>query len=824
MALDAPHVETNNPQVYMKVALAMIVKGTDEEAVKLDRALRFAAPYVDGVFLSVNFPDAPGMEDPRVKPFKLIADKKSRKVKALVLSVWEDDFAKARNANFALVPKEYDYIFWLDADDMLRGGDKLRSLLEETKRDCYSMWYQYDFDEHKNVTVTHQKVRVVKNDGSFHWVGRLHENLTTGRDTGPFEVKGIDVLHMIEKDELPEKGERNLRIALAMRDDSPDEPRSYLNTGRAYLGLSKYAEALVEFEEFLKRSHSEVEQYMARIALAETKHHLGMKFEAVDELRYAIGMKPTFPDAYVKMGALLNGMKRYQDAIVYLGEALQHKPADDVMVAFNPREYDYLPISLLAAAHYELNEIEKSLEYFELCLRIYPKDERLKNTVEKVREVVGNNQTMKNKASILAQLDDKDLKKALDDLDPEERQNPHIMVLANTRFIRETSSGKDVAIYCGYTSFEWNPKIAAEKGVGGSEEAVIELARRWAKNGWRVTVFNNCGHQGYTEPVVRAKGNGRATVEYRPFWEYNYRDRVDVLILWRHPLVAGYGPNAGTVLLDLHDVVSQDEFLEERMAHVDKVFVKTQAHADLFPKIADKLVIVPNGINPADLGGGEPVERDPNLIINTSSPDRSLSALLDIYEKVKAEVPEARLKWAYGWTVFDSVHGENKHYMEWKAKMQARMQELGVEELGRIPTKEVARLYQEGHVFLYPTEFYEIFCISAVKAQAAGCELVTSDFAALKEVVKWGVKIHSGKTQEDWSPPYKFDFAQTDNHDAYALQVVKALRAPAADSAYKLEQLAAAYDWDRVAVEWERYFPSHATLPPGDNELLHTAE
>src|SRR5437879_7213850 len=85
----------------------------------------------------------------------------------------------------------------------------------------------------------------------------------------------------------------------------------------------------------------------------------------------------------------------------------------------------------------------------------------------------------------------------------------------NTTYLKRTSSGKDLVIYCGYTQFQWNPQTI---GYSGSEEAIIYLARELTKFGWDVTVYNNCGHK----PVVDSG------VTYRPFWEFNPRDRQDV--------------------------------------------------------------------------------------------------------------------------------------------------------------------------------------------------------------------------------------------------------------------------------------------------------
>lgn len=791
----------------MKIALAMICKGTKEEAKHLDTALYHAAGHVDGIFVTLNAPKGEEIDPACYKVCK--------KHKATVSEfVWGDDFAEARNFNFAQVPKSYDYILWIDADDALRGGAALRKIIEATNKDCYSMWYQYDFDEQKRPYIVHQKVRVVRNDGTFVWRGRLHENIGSTRDVSIELIKGVDVLHLSTREHFEENKKRNLRIALKGKEEFPDDPRSYWNTGNAYHGSGMYEEALIEFATFLQTTESDEEKYIACLRVGEELWNTGKQYEAINQLRYAIGIRPTYPDAYTKMGAMLVSQKRYKDAVMYLTQSLKFPPPEDSIVVFNPRDYDYEPIRLLAVAHFEMNEIEKSLAFFKMCLEIYPQDEDLKSMVKKIGDTVETTKAMEGKAELMSQMTDEDLRKELDALDPKDRAHPAICHLANTRFFKTESSGKEIAIFCGFTQHEWSPEIAATKGVGGSEEAVIHLARRWAKLGWTVTVYNSCGFkeqadEEYTQGIVNAAQNGIGSVIYKPWWMWNYRDRQDITILWRHPFMAQYEINSGKVLVDMHDVLSADEFTPERLAHIDYVCFKTTAHADLFPKIpGEKKRIIANGIQPDQFTGASKKEK--GLIINTSSPDRSLSACLDIFEEVKKRNPEARFEWAYGWEVFDNAHGDNKRMMEWKATLQARMKTLGVVEHGRLNTQQIAELYERGHVFLYPTGFYEIFCISAVKAQLAGAYPVCTDFAALKEVVIWGDTVHVDIDKNAWAKPYQFDYAI--GKEAYPAIIEKTVAALEGNPHYTCpvrDEIISRYDWDRVAGIWQNLF-NHA--------------
>src|SRR5437763_4422773 len=208
-------------------------------------------------------------------------------------------------------------------------------------------------------------------------------------------------------------------------------------------------------------------------------------------------------------------------------------------------------------------------------------------------------------------------------------------VKRNTEYLKRTSSGRDLVIYCHRSGFEWRPGAS---GFAGSEEAAINLARGLSCLGWDVTVYNSCGHK----PVIDG------SVTYRPFWEFNPRDKQAAVILWRWPKPLDWDINADRICLDVHDVIPEDMLTNRgRLAKLTRIFVKSRFHRSLFRRVPDdKIAIVPNGIDLDLLTTGE--TKDPNLLINTSSADRSMSVLPKLFREVKRRVPCARLQWAYG--------------------------------------------------------------------------------------------------------------------------------------------------------------------------------
>jgi len=168
---------------------------------------------------------------------------------------------------------------------------------------------------------------------------------------------------------------------------------------------------------------------------------------------------------------------------------------------------------------------------------------------------------------------------------------------------------------------------------------------------------------------------------------------------------------------------------------------------------------------------------------------------------VKKKVPTAKFQWAYGWGVYDTVHKDNPIMMAWKQQQIERMEKVGVENLGRINHDEVAKKYCSANVFLYPTEFAEIDCISLSKAMAGGAIPVTTDFAALGEKQgNGGFFFHSSKTKDSWDGGY--DYGYKENTKEIADKVVELLFNPPIERSAMRQWAKQTYSWQSIAETW----------------------
>lgn len=778
----------------MKIALALIVKGDDKEAEVLDRCLASASPYVDGVFVTIT-------HKPNETPNQATIRVAERHKAQISHFEWINDFAAARNFNFSQVPKDYDYILWCDADDVWRGLDKLRNTIEAHPGvDCFSFWYLYEFNEHNQPVVAHKKTQVVRNDNCVEWAGALHEDFKENRSVSTFFVEGIDRIHLTNGERVAVAAVRNEEISRLTYEANPHDPRHHWNYANSLFGVGKHQEAHKVFTEFMDKSSSDEEKYIALLRLADCALGLGDEHKATEHLRYAIGLKPDYPDAYNELSKLLFNQRKYDEAEKMTLRALTLKPPYHSIIVMNPRDYDFNPLMLLAKIYWHKNRPDLAIIPLKGCLKISPNDEHTKQILAEMEKARDELAKILETVKRLQEITDKEtLAKELDALPAEYQSHPGICAIRNRAFLKETSSGRDLVYFCGYTTFEWNPELFKTKGFGGSEEAVVNLSREWAKKGWNVTVYNNCGAQPMTVDGVT----------YKPFWMWNPRDKQDVTILWRSPGPVDYDINSDKIFVDLHDVVKAGEFTPKRLEKITKIFVKTKFHRSLFPNVPNgKFEIVPNGM---DFGlFDQPVEKNQYLLVNTSSPDRSMDVLPKLFKKVKERVPQARLKWAYGWDIFDITFG-GEHYdkekMEWKEKIVKEMEDAGIENLGRLSQAECAKLYLEGNILAYPTEFAEIDCITVKKAQACGCLPVTTDFGALKESVQHGVKIKSQKTKDTWCLPYQFHFGLEDEtaQNAWVDAVVEQLQKPIEDRT-EMKQWTRRFEWPKIADRWHKVF------------------
>ncbi|KAM3102303.1 glycosyltransferase family 4 protein [Phormidesmis sp. 146-12] len=339
--------------------------------------------------------------------------------------------------------------------------------------------------------------------------------------------------------------------------------------------------------------------------------------------------------------------------------------------------------------------------------------------------------------------------------------------------------------------------LSVNRGIAGSEEAVIYLSQELAKLGYEVTVFNRCNDM---------EGE-YASVVYQSVDRFNPQDNFNILIFhraWTQPMQMNV--KARKTAVWMHDNPQLFPPLEEAqreafLASFDKLFVLSNAHASMFPEWIprEKMFLTKNGINIQDFNINS-IGRNPKRLIYISDYMRGIEHLLRRWKNVLQEVPDAELHLFYGWQLIDALAKSPMAEKIPKLKTQKQellplMQQKNVYEHGRVGHQQLIEELLKSGIYVYPCHTPEVFCISAIKAQACGCVPIVNDLAALNETVQSGIKIKGCAGDEE-----------TDRKFIEA--VIDLLKNPEKQEALRQNAFAlkASLGWDQVAQQWHQQF------------------
>ena len=698
---------------------------------------------------------------------------------------WIDDFSFARQQSFDLATG--DWIVWADADDIIENPFELRSIATKCDKDGVNAVvfpYHYVVDENGNTTVLQTRERLIKNNGVYKWVGKLHETLIPQSKMAlALSLNSVQWVHKTTAERVQSSKDRNVRILEATLEEELKtqnvDPRTVYNLGNAYFTVNNYDGAIGCYLQYIPLSGWVEERYLARHRVAsallykgDLAHSLEMAFTAIED-------KPEYPDAYIDIGKVYFEKKDFEKALHWFHEA-EKREVPEKLPVYNPIDYTANLSWLIGHCYVNLDQFKKALPYFQDFKKFYPKSEEVDKIIDIIQAGIKEAELVHAISIVGREVNTKEFWKMIP---LKFLEYPEVLHEKNKLIQRTTTTGKDMAIYCGNCIVEWDPTSEISGGIGGSEEAVINITKRLAKMGWNITV--------YGRPKKSGNYDG---VQYEHYTEFNPNDAWDVFISWRMPSVFNIKVNAKKKYCWLHDCTPEDSFGPDILRNLDKIIVLSKYHRSLYPNIPeDRFFYAGNGIVPDQFT--DSIKKIKNRCIYTSSPDRGLECLLGMWPKIIEQVPDATLHWYYGWEVFDQLHKDNPEMQEYKARIKKLLDQPGVVEGGRLDHNAVAEEYKKSEFWLYPTEFTETFCITAAKAQAAGALPITTNVAALDETVQYGSVFH-----------IKDIYSNKEAQEEYIKTVVSYMKEPSMvelELSDMKEWACGHFDWQHVAEQWD---------------------
>ena len=304
---------------------------------------------------------------------------------------------------------------------------------------------------------------------------------------------------------------------------------------------------------------------------------------------------------------------------------------------------------------------------------------------------------------------------------------------ANHAYFNEKWKKPIFALYTGPAWERWSPDSIDKGGIGGSETCAVHVARAFAARGYRAFVFSDIGgEEGVYDDVVYS--------DYRKFPAFAEQNYIDIFVTSRQTDVFSLPIRAGYKICWVHDIwLSSDPSYDVKRDLVDKYYVLSPWHRDFFVqhhRIApDQVVVTRDGVDLSRFNDAPARER--GRMIYSSSPDRGLDVLLELFPKIRKEVPEATLHVYYGFKNWEAAieRRNDPRQVEWMRRIKAALCQPGVTFHDRIGQRELAQEIMRSDLWCFPTFFTETFCITAAEMMAGGVPIVTSDLAALSTTV-----------------------------------------------------------------------------------------
>lgn len=722
------------------LTLCFICKNGDQnEMLTMRKMLKSVKPYVNDICATVTLSKEDESID--VALMNMLNDYECK----VSTFVWTNNFSDARNFNFAQA--ETDLVLWLDTDDELIGGEHMASALEmfDKNANLNELWFYYDYDRDKdgNTLSWFPRERIVRKS-THKWIGMLHENCICDYMPVGVVIHNIVVRHNAKHENIEAKAIRNLNIIREAysKEKKADklDPRTVYDLARSYHAMFLLKEAEEKFREFLGLTSSEQDYYDAMMRLVDIYISTGRLQVARDACHQSIKVKYEWPEAYLELAKCAFVEELWDECLHWISIARTKKPPMGGM-PLDPTKYTIKTAKMVEMCFFMQNKAEQSLNVINEALKVVPSDEHL----------------LKRRESVLKFLSQQSIEKgflqALDwlEINKEQHKIPHLLkalpeaIRDLPQFIRlynryHPVDGNDrLVIYC-HSGFEKWDGDSWKDGIGGSEEAVINISQHLVKLGWKVEVYNECRNPGVYKGV-----------SFQPYHRFDPSQPCDVFIAWRIPEYLVFSPQRKETvkIIWLHDKQQKDYYSPQLLADIDKLFVMSEYHRKDLPEFPDDIFYVTrNGIDPDHFKKKYGWNERKNNYIYASSPDRGLEYILKNWKQIREINPDATLHVFYGFTkVYDKLMENDPGRREFKEKIMKLTEQDGIEWHGRVGHLELADWFARCAWWLYPTDFPEIFCITAVKAQAAGCWPICTDFAALKETVKYGT-VTSGKIED----------------------------------------------------------------------------
>jgi tetratricopeptide (TPR) repeat protein len=723
----------------MLLELVMIVKNSGDV---LRDCLRSVRPYIDHWTILDT-----GSTDSTCD----IINEELSDVKGNLYSEPFIDFSTTRNRVFELSPKTCKYMIVLDDSYELYGGNELLDMLRVSDGQCYSI--KVGTLQGTRLDSYYYSSRIIKSTlvpNVLQYRGRVHEAIYSEKnqiitDSNIYVNDIPDINHEIR---TRQRLQKDIEGLLLDEKDDKSNPRTLYYLVRTY-GMSRdyksailYCDKLISLGASINREF----QFFANYEKPTLQFEIDGNKQAYKKSLLTTQRKfPERAEPVYKATVLLYDEKRYEE-VSRIMERLIAFPVPVVMITIlDTSIYEYCIPYLYIESHFKSGKFEKAIPLLREMLDKYPIDQPLLNMKYAVCEKPIRSELLTKNSTLV--------------------------------------------IHMGGFSRPWDPR--REKSISGSEYMAINMAKEMTRIGYRVIMFGffekgDVNYQGIYDRIQY--------IDYSYFPEFSIKYTIDYLIVSRHVSNLVYYDNIKNVYLWTHDVlpifqrhssIFQTHAKKFRgiitLSQWQKEFIKDKMGID------DSYLILSRNAIYAERFTRNDIEKIPFRFIYMSDASRGLCHLIKMLPQIKERYPLTTL------SIFTKIEYIDPTLLDTiKTLDYVTLQP-------RVSQDAISTELLKSDIWLYPTDFEETYCISALEAMAAGCLVATVKCAGLQNTVADRGIMCSHPISE--------------NHESLFKKLCFVLDRPDLKERYtvKAREWALAQTYQRLALEWKSMFSSSSS-------------
>jgi glycosyltransferase involved in cell wall biosynthesis len=205
--------------------------------------------------------------------------------------------------------------------------------------------------------------------------------------------------------------------------------------------------------------------------------------------------------------------------------------------------------------------------------------------------------------------------------------------------------------------------------------------------------------------------------------------------------------------------------------------------------------------------------KDKIVLVHHSNPQRGLSLLVDVFEKLCEEYNNIELKVHSSWAIYqDEKDPFLKNSSTWqkdyeKSDLYQRLEKHHkIHNIGYLPNEELKKSLASSHIFAYPNIMVETFCLSLLEAMSAGCLCVHPNYGCLPE------------TASNWTMMYDYHEKIISHEERFYHYLKKAIETVNQKETQEhlrkqKEYVDYLFNWERRTEDWIKLLESLKDLP-----------